>query len=756
VPRFRVPSHHLSPPLLLLGALLCAGPAGASSLDAELGRSEVRVRSARYLIPLGRSVQEAAIPKRLDRLGYRRIRQRPEGPGEWFWGHEVLWIWRQAHRQGGVEHRDALFGLKLRRSDGRILGELGSDGTLLTHESGDGPWLEPELLSESLAGDRAKRFASPLNELPEHAWRALLAAEDARFFDHSGVDARGIARALLANVKEGRVAQGGSTITQQLVKMRDLTPKRTLGRKMSEAARALSLEAEHDKRDILEAYLDNVYYGHVRGLSVHGIGAAARAYFGKDARGLALEESALLAAIIQGPNRLSPERHPERARSRRDWVLSRMATLGWVEPRAHAEAKASEITLSVQVPQGPAARELLAWIDEAVTEKTPKRRERGRGAVVETGLDPWLQERAETLVAERLSAMRASSRRLRDAPLQAALIALDSGTGAVVAQVGGDPRGPRGGLDRVRSARRQPGSTIKPLLLLEAFEDCGGREPLAPASRVSDEALRLDLPSGPWEPVNPDGDFHGVISIREALNDSLNLPFVRIAQWCGTEPTARRLRRLGLDVPDDAPPSFALGALEVSPLALATAYTAMREGRVVEPRPFVRLERPGGRRLRVPRPSVHRAVSPATAWLVRDLMRSAVREGTARKAAIDGEDVAAKTGTSSDRRDAWMAGEVAGLSIVVWVGLDDGSPLGLTGSAAAGPIWSAFAKAAVGTRPRQPARKPDEVIRRSIDPKTGLRVGDGHRRAEVDWFRRGALPPRGRWWRDDEPVSVVR
>jgi penicillin-binding protein 1B len=746
----------LRPPLLFLTVFAFAGAAAASSLDDELGRSEDRVRSAAYAIPRGRTVPGTGLPQRLERLGYERLRKRPERPGQWFWGHERLWIWRRAYRQGGVDHRAALFGLALRRSDGLILGAAAPDGRVLAYGADDAPRLEPELISESLSGDRARRYPLPLVELPEHAWRCLLAAEDARFFDHSGVDAKGIARALLANVKAGRVAQGGSTITQQLVKMRDLTPKRSFGRKMSEAVRALSLEAEHDKREILAAYLNHVYYGHVQGLSVHGIGAAARAYFGKDARELDLAESALLAAIIQGPNRLSPGRHPGRAKARRDWVLSRMGDLGWAGPRSLAEARASAIVLAPRAPEGAPARSLLAWIDEAVAEMTPKREAKGRGAVVETAIDPWLQDRAESLVAGKLAAMRASSRRLREAPLQAALIAIDSRTGAVVAQVGGDPRGGRGGLDRVRSARRQPGSTIKPLLLLEAFEDCGGRAPLAPSSRVSDEALRLDLPSGPWEPVNPGGTFRGVVSVREALTDSLNVPFVRVARWCGTAPTAGRLRRLGLDVPEDAPPSFALGALEVSPLELAGAYAALRAGRAVEARPFARLERPGGRRLRVSRPAVSRAVSPATSWLVRDALRSAVREGTAKIAAIDGEDVAAKTGTSSDRRDAWMAGEVAGLSIVVWVGLDDGARLGHGGASAAGPIWADFARAAVSTRTRLPARKPEEVIRRSIDPRTGLRVNDGHRRAEADWFRRGALPPRARWWRDDEPVPVVR
>lgn len=749
---WKLPALFLLP---LLASALSAPAAAASSLDEELGRSEVRVYSRAYRVPRGRTVVEAALPQRLERLGYRRVRgRRPASPGEYFWGHEVFWIYRREHRLGGRRVPAELVGLTLARPDGRILGPRAAPGA----EAPSGlPRLEPETLAESLTGDRAPRRPVRLDDLPEHVWRALLAIEDARFLDHPGVDYRSVARALWANLRAGRVTQGGSTITQQLVKMRQLTPRRTLGRKLSEAVRALALETTHDKREILESYLNHVYYGHVDGVAVHGIGAAARAFFGRPARDLDLAQAALLAGIIQSPNRLSPVRHPGAARKRRDRVLTRLEELGWAGAEEARRARGRPLGISLDPPHPRRASHFLAWVAQGAEEEAPRWVGRGRGVVVQTSLDPYLQEVAEGVVADGLAELRRSHPRLRRAPLSAALVALDGATGEVLAYVGGDPGEPGGGFDRARSAHRQPGSTVKPLVLLEAFARCGGRRPLSPATRVADEPLRLDLPTGPWEPTNADGAFAGVMDLRTALVESRNVPFVRVARWCGFEDTARRMRRAGLTLPEAPPPSFVLGAVEVSPLELARAYTAFADaGRSAEPRPLVRLERPGGRRLARQGPRTRKVTDPASAYLVRDLMRGAVETGTARPARLPGLAVAAKTGTSSESRDAWLAGEAEGLVTVVWVGLDDGSPLGLSGARAAAPLWRRFMAAAALTRPRLPTGAPRGVVRRYVDPATGLLVRSFNPRARRELFRRGALPPRDRFFRIDRPLPVVR
>ena len=739
-----------------IAAVLLPVAAAANPLEEEIGRSEVRIRSAPYPLPTGRTVAECRLVERLERLGYRRVHQRPQSPGEFFWGHEVFRLYRRAFRWGGDDHPAALLDLELRRRDGMILRPLPAEveGASPPDEA---LRLEPELLAESLAGDRARRRRVHLDELPDHVWQAVLAAEDARFFDHAGVDARSLVRALWANLRAGRITQGGSTITQQLVKNRDLSPRRTLGRKASEALRALALEAEHDKRQILEAYLNQLYLGHAEGLAIHGLGTAAEVFFQKSAAELDLAEAALVAAIIQGPNRLSPERHRSRARERRDWVLTRLEELGWATAGEVEEARETPIALRPGKPEAPIGPHFLAWVADLARAELPGRIAEGRGVVAETTLDPELQRWAEEAVGGWIAELRSRYRSLRSAPVSAALVAVDAPTGSVLAHVGGDPATGRGGFDRARSARRQPGSAVKPLLLLEAFETCGDRDPLYPASRVADEPLRLDLPSGAWEPVNPDGTFRGVVDVREALRRSLNVPFVRIARWCGFKPTAARLRRSGLEMPEKPPPSFALGAVEATPLELARAYTVFAAGgRAVEPRPVERFERPQGRKLERFKARGRRVASEESAYLVRDLMVSAASEGTARNAELPGVEVAAKTGSTSDLRDAWLAGEADGLVAVVWVGRDDSKPLGLTGSAAAAPLWKRFMERAVHTRTPREVPRPDAIVTRFFDPRTGLLVRQGHRRARPEIFRRGALPRRARFWRADPAMPVVR
>ncbi|MEO1368173.1 MAG: penicillin-binding transpeptidase domain-containing protein [Acidobacteriota bacterium] len=335
-----------------------------------------------------------------------------------------------------------------------------------------------------------------------------------------------------------------------------------------------------------------------------------------------------------------------------------------------------------------------------------------------------------------------------------ALVTLDATHGDVLAYVGGDPRS--GGFDRARSARRQPGSAVKPLVLLEAFEACGGEAALTPATRVADEPLRIDLPSGPWQPENSDGSYRGAVDVRTALRRSLNVPFARMGRHCGVEAIGRRLRRAGLDVPREPPMSVVLGAVETSPLELAAGYTAIAGGgQASRPRPVLRLEKPGGWILERVRVKRDRVTSAATAFLVHDLLRDAVRDGTAATADLPGHAAAAKTGTSQDRRDAWLAGYASNLVTVVWVGRDDDRPLGLTGAQAAAPLWRAYMEKATELRPPAEVRRPSGVVTRHVDPTTGLRVLALHPRAQAEIFRRGALPPRDRLLSKDDPVPVL-
>ncbi len=740
----------------LLTALSAAPAAGGETpLERKLGRNESRIHAAPYEIETGATVAELALPERLARLGYRRVHDRPTAPGQYFHGKEVFWIYRRACHAHGKERPPVLLGLDLDSRSGRIVGGRAADGARRPLAADDA-WLEPEVLAESLAGDRADRVLLDLDALPERVWRAVLAAEDARFFEHPGIDARAVARAAAKNLAQGRIAEGGSTITQQLVKNRDLSPARSLGRKATEAMRALALEAEHDKREILQTYLNSVYLGHAGGLAIHGLGTAARAYFSKPAAELTLAEAAALAAMIQGPNRLSPVDDAAALRRRRDWVLSRLAELGWASAGEVERARAAPLGARPSAPRASTPRPFVAWIADEVEREAARRAERGWGFLVETTLDPWLQHQAERAVRGQLAALRARDPRLARAPLAAALVALDARSGAVLAYVGGDPGAAPGGFDRARSARRQPGSVVKPFVALEALDGCGRREPLTASSRIADEPLTLDLPSGPWTPENFDRRFEGPVLLREALAESRNVPVVRIARWCGFEATAATFARAGLELPRAPPPAFVLGAVETTPLALAGAYTVFATpGRRLEPFAVSRIETSGGRGVDRAGPASRRVASAAAAYLVRDLLHTAVERGTATRAGIPGLDIAAKTGSSSDLRDAWFAGQAGSVVTVVWVGLDDGARLGLTGAQAAGPLWREFMAAAAPARPRYQVARPGNVVEQWVQPGTGLLVRAGREGARPELYREGTLPARRRWWRIDTPMPVI-
>lgn len=725
-------------------------------LADTVGRNEIRVDAAPFVLFEGATLSELLLPQRLEQLGYQRVHHRPTEPGTYFWGHDVFWIFRRAHRLKRKDIEAQLFGLILDRGTGRILGGLDAAGSPHPLDGRAGFWLEGMLLAESFEGNRAARVPVRLDALPDYVWQAVLAAEDARFFEHSGVDGRAVARALLANVKRGRVVQGGSTITQQLIKNRDLTPKRSLGRKLSESVRALALESRYDKKEILEAYLNAVYMGHVGGMAIHGFGAAARYFFSKPLEEVSLSEACVLAALVQGPNRYAPHRHPEAAELRRDWVLERLGTLGWLPVDQLRAAAEEPIRTQVDTPSPPLARHFLGWLDETLRQDFPRRVKKDRGFLVQTTLDAQLQASAEQIVGEHLAALRRGLPKKAAEQLSAALVCLDAGTGEILAYVGGDPANTDDAFDRVRRARRHVGSAIKPFLLLHAFTWADQAHPVFPGSRILDAPLTLELPSGDWSPENDDARYSGVISLRTALVQSRNVPFVRLARYCGFDAFADQLQRLGFSPPAPAVPSMALGAFDATPMELARAFEVFAvPGRSMRVRPWIEIQTPAGHRLKHKRPKIFSRVDPASAYLVVDVLLDVVRSGTGKAAQGDGWDAAGKTGTSSDQRDAWFVGCAGNLVSVVWVGCDDGHSLGRSAGQTACPIWRDFMNIAVPSRPKVVVPMPPDVRRSTIDPRTGRRILGLGRSGPKELFRTGAEPPRDRLFQRDEPLPVI-
>jgi len=582
--------------------------------------------------------------------------------------------------------------------------------------------LEPPLLASFYDDKVEERRPVALDELPQNVVKAVLAAEDDGFFTHPGISPASIARALWSDLRGGELQQGGSTITQQLVKNLYLSSQRTLTRKAKEAVMAVMLELRHSKGAILEAYLNEIYLGRSGPANLIGFGAAARAYFGKDAAELDLPEAATLAGMIQAPGDYSPVEHPEKAAARRNWVLKRMADLGWISRERLRWAVMQPLGAD---PQRVEARPIAPYFAEAARVEARERFDAdelgGTGYLLFSTLRWRDQRRAEAAVAQGLAALEEGwerGRRARKPPLQAALISVDPRDGAVLAWVGGRDYA-RSQFDRVVQARRQAGSAFKPVVYAAAFSD--GAATAATLFRDSPILVRFGTAS--WQPQNYDQAFHGWVTARTALEESLNIPTVRVALQVGMARVAELARDLGISGDLQPRPSLALGAFEVSPLELARVYATFAAGGIRPPLHGLAAvrDREGEPVLGEDLPALRRVLVPQASFLVTSILQGAVDHGTAAGARAQGlaDPLAGKTGTTNDRRDNWFAGYSPDRATVVWVGYDDNAPTQLSGARAALPLWSRFTAAVRPPGGYPNFTPPAGMVRVTVDPTTG-------------------------------------
>jgi penicillin-binding protein 1B len=658
-----------------------------------------RLYSRPFLLEAGVEPARLGLRTHLEAAGFHSAPTSDVAPGEFFEREGQWWIgWRPFPRTPvAVEAAEGPAELRLVVDPaGRIV------------ELRDERWrrlermrIEPVLLASVYGDPPLDREPIRLHQLPPHLIDAVVAVEDVRFFDHPGLDARRVVGATLANLRAWRLAEGASTLTQQLVRSLHLSRERAFGRKLREIRLALALERRHGKPEILEAYLNEVYLGQRGAVRIHGVGAAAQHYFRKDAAALSLAESAVLAGLLRGPSLYAPHRHPERALSRRRLVLRRMVEAGVVSPSAAAAANAEP--LGVLPPPVPVAAPY--FVDAVRTELAAADRGAdglaGEGVYVVTTLDVRLQRAAEAAVRDGLLALERDDPALRrdEGPLQAALVALDPRTGDVLALVGGrDHR--RSSYDRALHARRQPGSLFKPIVALAAFASEGQEVTLA--SKLLDAPLRVLRPTGAWRPTNYDGRFRGPVTVREALEKSLNVPMARLALQVGLPQVVDTARRLGIESRMAPEPSLALGAFEVSLLEITRAYAVLAAGGI-RAKPRMRLLALDGRGNALEASAVERvrAFDPAPVALVTEALEGAVDRGTGRglrARGIHGR-LAGKTGTSNGFRDSWFVGYTPELAVGVWVGFDDGTSAGLSGARGALPVFAEFALRALPSEP---------------------------------------------------------
>ena len=569
------------------------------------------------------------------------------------------------------------------------------------------------LLPTTLAwvGDlEARRDPVAIESLSPWVVPAVLAVEDARFLEHPGIDPVGILRALRNNAEQ-RSLQGGSTITQQLVKNLFLTRDRTLRRKVHEVFLALAFEVQLDKRELAELYLSEVYLGHVDGVPLRGVEQASWAWFGKGSGQLSLAEAATIAGAISSPNGYSPLRDPSRARERRAHALGRMYDVGLVSRAEVAAAQAEPMRVNARQPTADwrAPWVVSAALDE-VKRALPESNPGSDGLRIHTTVQPHYQRAAQEAVKQGLAKLERDHRDVHGTQgAQGALVALRHDTGRVRALVGGTGWS-RSAFNRAVRAWRHLGSTVKPLTLLAALNH---DRTLTPVTIFEDEAISRTSPGGVWRPQNYDGAFRGPTTLRRAIEASRNIPAVLLSERVGRSRLRRFLESVGLSRAT-ALPSASLGAFEVTPLELAGAYTALAQGGMAA-RPLLvdGVEDASGAVLLDPEPERARVASVTAAALARTLMEGVVQNGTGKRLKEwgIGDQLAGKTGTTDDYRDAWFVGFDPEMVVATWVGRDKGH-LGLPGSEGALPTWARFMKAA--SVPRGRFSDPRDLVRVNI------------------------------------------
>ena len=578
--------------------------------------------------------------------------------------------------------------------------------------------LDPLLIGSIFPIHGEDRIVVSPDQVPPLLPEALKAVEDRKFESHHGVNPLAILRALFVNVRAGQVEQGGSTLTQQLVKSYFLDSRRTLRRKIEEAIMAFILESRFEKADIMNAYINEIYLGQDGRRAVHGFGLASQFYFGKPVSELNLQEIALMVAIVRGPSYYDPRRHAERALERRNLVLRVLAEQG-VVPAEQAE-RAGKTPLGLTDNAGRPANYYPAFLDlvrRKLREDYPEEELTESGLTVFTTLDPLLQENAERALRRELEEQDASGRKGARG-LEGAVVITTPQTGEVVAVVGGR-RASFDGFNRALDMKRPIGSLAKPFVFLAALES--GR--YTPASTVMDAPIEIKLDNGEtWKPGNYDQRVHGPVTLVRALTQSYNLATVNLGMEIGLGPVAQTYVQLGLD---DAPPKFPsilLGAAQLNPVEVAQLYNTLANGGFRSSLRAVRaVIDAGGKPLRAPELEVAEAAPAAAVYALDRLMIEVFERGTARSAKRSLPPslvVAGKTGTSNDYRDSWFAGFSGGHLIVVWMGHDDNSPTGLTGTTGALQAWTRI-MASTDTSSFEPLW-PDDVEDRWVDYNTGL------------------------------------
>ncbi len=703
-----------------------------------------KIFSDAYLIYPGMSLPMEELEAKLERLGYRIAVGRPRSAGEY-----------RIQKKDGVAEvylHNFLYPLGQYKGLPVRLTIVSNTATKL-HNMDTGKEvfsleLEPELVTGFYDRVWEERRLVTLAEVPPMLVRAILAIEDERFYHHMGIDPIAVMRATVVNFARGGIVQGGSTLTQQLMKNFFLGSERTLKRKLKEAMMALVAEWKFSKDEILENYLNEIYLGQKGTQGIFGVWEASQFYFAKEPTQLDVDEMALLAGLIKAPNRYSPYPSVEAATRRRNLVLAKMFEEGFVTRSQYERGLRKVILPREQVRLANDAPFYVDFLRKELAENYSSEVLTAEGLRIFTSLDLHLQRIAESALRGGLNRLEKKYKHLRKNRegdrLEGAIIVIKPQTGEIKAMVGGRDY-QKSQFNRVVQAKRQPGSIFKPFVYLAAMiygpED--KEETFTPLTGVEESPCTCSYEDKEWKPENYQEAYYGIVTFRQALERSLNTATARIAKRVGIKKVRDLAYRLGIESPLPLLPSLALGAVEVTPLEIARAFSTLANNGVrTNPLAVKQIVDQQGQVLEKRDVRVKKVITSRVAFTINHMLKGVLDRGTGRGARWRGfrRPAAGKTGTTNDTRDAWFGGYTPDLLAVVWVGFDKESELGLSGGEAALPIWTEFMTRATEGTPVTDFIPPRGIEMVEVDPLSGYRATPNCPQVIEEAFFKGSSP----------------